>query len=39
MLNESPLALTDSNYSSGENDQYNSLAALRDVFLYGMLHC
>ena len=36
MLNESPLVRTESNYSSGEYDHYNSLAALRDVFLYEM---
>lgn len=34
MLNENYLVRTDSNYSSGENDHYNSLAALRDV-----VHC
>ena len=36
MLNENPLVQTESNYSSGEYEHYNSLAALRDVFLYDL---
>ena len=34
MLNQNSLARTESNYSSSEYDHYNSLAALRDVFLH-----